>query len=255
MDKRAWIIAGVLSVLMLLGIIGLASRQNRIETGKARAESAAAQEQIAKAAAETEKAKQETAALKEQLDEARAANEQLRKEKEFAAANQKSLEQEMRAALESKDVTISELQGRLTVNILDRVLFDSGEAVLKPDGERVLRQVAGVLAQFPNRLIHVAGHTDNVPLKPGARFASNWELSTARANSAVRFLSEKAGVEPKRLASVGYGEFHPIADNAAPDGRAKNRRIELVVMPEDLVKPAPKATPALEPSAAEKPKQ
>ena len=81
------------------------------------------------------------------------------------------------------------------------------------------------------------GHTDNVPIRASARgrFPSNWELSTARATAAVRFLGEKAGVDPRRLGAVGYGEFHPIADNATPDGRAKNRRIALVVLSEELV--------------------
>jgi chemotaxis protein MotB len=142
----------------------------------------------------------------------------------------------MRAALESKDVTISQLQGKLTVNILDRVLFDSGEAELKSGGEEVLRKVAAVLAQHPNVKLHVIGHTDNVPIRAGARnrFASNWELSTARATAAVRFLSEKAGVDPRRLGAVGYGEFRPVADNATAEGRARNRRIAITILSEEL---------------------
>lgn len=243
MDKRAWIIAAVLSlvVLFILQLASCSSARAKQERAIKVAEEAhlVAERAVANLKAVADKA----ATLQRQIEESQVTIDQLRKEKDFAATTQKSLEAGMRAALESKDVTISELQGRLTVNILDRVLFDSGEAVLKPDGEKVLRQVAGVLAQFPNRLIHVAGHTDNVPIRASAqaRFATNWELSTARANAAVRFLCEKAGVDPKRLAAVGYGEFHPIADNAAPEGRAKNRRIELIVMPEDLVKAKPAA--------------
>ena len=143
----------------------------------------------------------------------------------------------MRAALESKEITISELQGKLTVNILDRIMFDSGEADLKTEGEKILQKIAGILAQYPQRQIHVIGHTDNVPIRASARtrFPSNWELSTSRATAAVRFLCEKAGVDPRRLGAVGYGEFHPIADNATPEGRAKNRRIALVVLSEELV--------------------
>jgi chemotaxis protein MotB len=142
----------------------------------------------------------------------------------------------MRSALESKDITISELQGKLTVNILDKILFDSGEAELKPEGEKVIQKIATVLAQYPDRQIHVIGHTDNVPIRVGPRtkFASNWDLSTARAIAAVRFLCEKAGGDPRRLGAVGYGEFHPIADNSTAEGRAKNRRIALVVLPEEL---------------------
>ena len=111
-----------------------------------------------------------------------------------------------------------------------------GEAELKPEGEKVIQKIATVLAQYPDRQIHVIGHTDNVPIRVGPRtkFASNWELSTARAIAAVRFLCEKAGGDPRRLGAVGYGEFHPIADNSTTEGRAKNRRIALVVLPEEL---------------------
>ena len=134
--------------------------------------------------------------------------------------------------LESKDVTISKLQGKLTVNILDRVLFDSGEAILKPDGEAVLQKIAALLAAHPTLKIHVIGHTDNVPIR--SRFASNWELSTARALAAVHFLTEKAGVDPRRVGAVGYGEYRPIADNSTAEGRAKNRRIAITILPDEL---------------------
>ena len=139
----------------------------------------------------------------------------------------------MRQELQSKDVTISKLQGKLTVSILDRVMFDSGEAVLKPGGQSVMRQIAGILAEHPTLKIHVIGHTDNVPIHT-ARFASNWELSVARALAAVHFLTEKAGVDARRVGAVGYGEYRPIADNATAEGRAKNRRIAITILPDEL---------------------
>ena len=121
------------------------------------------------------------------------------------------------------------------VNILDRVLFDSGEAELKPDGAAVLRKVAGLLQQHTNLQVHVIGHTDNVPIRSGrSRFASNWELSTSRAIAAVRFLTEKAGIDPRRLGAVGYGEFRPVADNSTAEGRARNRRIAITILSEEL---------------------
>ncbi|HSA01577.1 MAG TPA: OmpA family protein, partial [Candidatus Paceibacterota bacterium] len=176
-------------------------------------------------------------AIQSALEEKDARIQELEKESQKATQAQKDLEQEMRQALQSKDITISELKGKLTVDILDRILFDSGEAVLKPEGMKILTQVAEVLAQFPNRQIHVIGHTDNVPIRASAmnRYPSNWELSTARATAAVRYLCEHAAVDPRRLGAVGYGEFHPIADNATAEGRAKNRRIAIVVLSEELV--------------------
>lgn len=172
------------------------------------------------------------AAAEEQLAITKARAEALAREMARATNAQHRLESEMRAALQSRDVAVSELQGKLTVNILDRILFDSGEASLKPEGMKVLDQVAGVLAGFTNRQVQVFGHTDNVPIH--LKFASNWELSTARALAAVRYLSEKAGVDPRRLSAVGCGEHQPIADNTTPEGRARNRRIALVVLPEQF---------------------
>ena len=160
----------------------------------------------------------------------------LEKEKDMAAQMSKALENEMRSGLESKDVTISNLKGKLTVNIVDRVMFDSGEAILKPDGEAVMRKIAAILGEHPQLKIQVIGHTDNVPIRPAARsrFASNWELSTARALAAVHFLTEQAGVDPRRVGAVGYGEFRPIADNATAEGRSKNRRISVTIVPDEL---------------------
>lgn len=175
----------------------------------------------------------------------------LEQEHRKASEAQQRLEREMRTALESRDVTISELAGRLTVDILDRVLFASGEAEIKEEGRQILRQVASILDRFPDRQIQVIGHTDNVPIRT-PRYPSNWELSAARALAAVRFLSEEAGVQPERLGALAHGEFHPVADNATTEGRAQNRRIAIVVLPEIVTReaaPSPPATAITPPSS------
>jgi len=238
MPKETWIIASVLTAVLLLGLLGLASWEKKKEVEKVRAE-------LAEALAAGAKTRTETAGLKEKLAESQFRFSELEKEKNAAVQTHQSLEDEMRAALESRDVTISQLQGKLTVNILDRVLFDSGEAQVKTDGESVLRKVAAFLTQHAALKVHVIGHTDNVPIKAAARsrFPSNWELSSARANAAVRFLSEQGGVDPRRLGAVGYGEFRPIADNSTAEGRARNRRIAVVVLPEEFG--APDVRPAI----------
>jgi chemotaxis protein MotB len=236
MNKETWLIAGGLSLLVIIGFLGLTAWQTGQELKQAQAQ-LSAQRAVAEATRDqTANLQTELAAARARLDESLAGLEELKKSAAAQAQAQRSLEEEMRRALESKDVTISELQGKLTVSILDRILFDSGEAVLKPEGEKILVQVAGVLSQYPKRQIHVVGHTDNVPIRASARsrFASNWELSTARATAAVRFLQEQASVDPRRLGAVGYGEFHPVADNDTPEGRARNRRIAIVVLPEEL---------------------
>jgi chemotaxis protein MotB len=180
--------------------------------------------------------------LQDEVRRRQAEFERLEQEHRTVTEAHGRLESEMRTALESRDVTISELAGKLTVNILDRVLFASGEAEIKAEGQDVLRKVAQVLGQFPDRQIHVIGHTDNVPIRT-ARFPSNWELSAARAIAAVRFLTEQAGVDPRRLGALGHGEFHPVAENGSPEGRAQNRRIAIVVLPE-LLKVPPEEVPA-----------
>ena len=242
MPKETWIIASVLTVLLLLGLLGLTSWEKKREVEKVRAE-------LAEAQAAATKAEAEAADLKGKLADSQARNEELHKEQAIVVHTHQSLEDEMRNALESKDVTISQLQGKLTVSILDHVMFDSGEADLKPAGAAVLRKVAAVLAQHPNLKIHVIGHTDNVRIKAAARgrFPSNWELSTARATAAVRFLTELAGVDPRRLGAVGYGEFRPVADNTTPEGRARNRRIAIVILSEELA--GADTTPAAAPKS------
>ena len=227
MVKQAMIFASVISAALVVGIIAYSAFQQKKQFARVRSEL----EQLQQAA---QQSSNQASLLQQDLTNSHAKIEALIKEKEQERQKQQEMENQMRSTLESKDVTISELRGSLTVNILDRVLFASGEAELKPEGEQVLAQVASVLTQHTNRQIYVIGHTDNVPIRGSlfGKFSSNWELSTARATAAVRYLTEKAAVNPALLAAVGYGEYHPIASNATPEGRAKNRRIAIVIVPE-----------------------
>ena len=228
MPKFTWIIAGTLSGALLIVLIFASVRGQSVKNQRLERDLAAAR-------AEVERQFSELTALSNKLDEANVLATKLSEENKNVVQTQQSLEDEMRKALESKEVTISELRGKLTVNILDRILFDSGEAELKTEGQRILEKIAGVLMQHTNRQVHIIGHTDDVPIH--RKFASNWELSTARATAAVRFLQERAGVDPRRLGALGYGQFHPIAPNTSAEGRAKNRRIEVVILPLELAAP------------------
>lgn len=258
MPKYTWTIAaGIVTTLFLL-FVGTSVWNQRQALRRTRAELEAAR---AEAANQRTEAESRRTVLESKLGELQQQAEKLRREKEQAVKSRSTLEQEMRAALESKDVTISELQGKLEINILDRILFDSGQTVIKPEGQKVLHQLAKVLEQYPHRQLHVVGHTDNVPIKGSlaTRYPTNWELSAARATAAVRYLVEKAGVDPRRLGAVGYGEHRPVADNSAEEGRARNRRITIVVLPELFagVEPetkVPVAPPEAKPGAAPEPK-
>jgi len=241
--KLGWIAAGILAVLAVVFLVLWATaldKQHGLESLRSKLNEANAS--LASALAENQKDKDQIAALQTKVAD-------LEQEKAMAAQMAKGLEDEMRADLESKDVTISKLQGKLTVNILDRIMFNSGEAVLQPAGESVMLKIASILAQHPDLKIHVIGHTDNVPIR--SRFASNWELSAARALAAVHFLTEKAGVDPRRVGAVGYGEFRPIADNATAEGRARNRRIAVTILPDELA--GADTVPTVKPAAADSP--
>ena len=253
-ERWGWIAAGILAAALLAALLlwaGAVGRERGLESLRTDLDNANAQ--LAAAREEAQTNQDFIASLQSRIAD-------LQQQQQEASQVSKGLEDEMRTDLASRDVTISNLQGRLTVNILDRVMFDSGEATIKPDGEAVMRKVAAILAEHANLKIQVAGHTDDMPIRPEARarFASNWELSTARALAAVHFLTEKAGVDPRRVAAVGYGEYRPIADNATPEGRAQNRRIEIVVLPDEPANPLPAAeneapTNSPPPSAATNP--
>ena len=172
MPKSTWTIAGGLTALVLLAVACLQIR----ESDRALSQSRLRAEQLA---ANATALSATNALVTAQLEAAQALVTELQAAVDLATQSKTSLEAEFRAALDSKDVTISELQGRLTVNILDRVLFDSGEATLKPNGEEVLSKVAHVLAQYPKRQLQIVGHTDNVPIRSrtAGGFTDNWSLS------------------------------------------------------------------------------
>lgn len=144
------------------------------------------------------------------------------------------LEEKMKAEIAEGEIRLSQAGGRIQVDLVDKILFDSGEASLSPRGAEVLTRLGAVLVGVEGRTIQVSGHTDDSP--PSARlaatFPTNWELSVARAVNVVRFLQEKAKVPAPRLVAAGYGETHPVATNATPKGRARNRRIEILLIPE-----------------------
>jgi chemotaxis protein MotB len=139
---------------------------------------------------------------------------------------------EMKTEINKGQIVIKELQGRLTLDVLDKILFDSGKAEIKPEGKEILDRVVDILAVTTDKAILVEGHTDNVPIAGNLskKYPSNWELSAARAISIVRHL-EKQGIDPEILSAVAFGEHRPVAGNDTPEGRAKNRRITIILQP------------------------
>ncbi|MCH7566138.1 MAG: OmpA family protein [Nitrospirae bacterium] len=134
------------------------------------------------------------------------------------------------------DIRIRQVRDRLRINMVDRVLFASGQGYVKPAGLKVLKRMSAILKNVTDKQIRIEGHTDNVPIgvKLQDRFPTNWELSTARATSVVRYLTEKGGVVPANISAIGYAETRPVADNETEEGRRANRRIEILLYPKDL---------------------
>jgi chemotaxis protein MotB len=166
--------------------------------------------------------------LENRMNELKTKEEKVKEQSDAYAKMQEA----MKSELASKQVAIKELEGKLTLTLVESILFDSGKAVVKQEGVDALQKVADVLKNTKDQEIVVAGYTDNVPIKGTLVkvYPTNWELSAARAISVVKILTTD-GVDPKLMSAAGYGEYRPIAENDTPEGRAKNRRMEIVLMP------------------------
>lgn len=213
---------------------GSASAQEEIT--KLQKQAAELEADAARLAKEREQLRQEQSQLAATLEQERLAK--LAKEEEIArlTRTQEELSKSLQDEIAKGNITIQQVQDRLTINMVDRVLFDSGQAQVKPAGVGVLTQVGDVLNKITDKQIRIEGHTDNVPISPKlqSRFKTNWELSTARATTVVRHLIDRGGVDRHYLSAVGYADTHPLAPNDSEVGRSSNRRIEIVLYPKDL---------------------
>ena len=140
----------------------------------------------------------------------------------------------MKSEIAKGQVTISELKGKLTVNMEAAILFDSGSAEVKTEGLDILNKMVETLKNVSDKAIRIEGHTDVVQITGGlARtFPTNWELSAARAINVTKFLQQQ-GIDPRNLSAAAFAEHKPVADNATKEGRAKNRRIEITLVAKD----------------------
>jgi len=192
----------------------------------------------------------DNAALKQQIDSMTQQNASMQKEvgslaqekAALVAANQQrqqqyeSLVQGLSKEVEKGQLQVRQYKNMLAVDLAEQIFFDSGKATLKKGGKEVLKKVGEALKGYENKIIRVVGHTDNVPVAKSLQttFPSNWELSVARATNVVRYLQE-VGVPPERMVPTGRAEYDPIAPNDTPEGRQKNRRIEIMLLDKGLV--------------------
>ena len=215
---------------------------------------------------------EENRALKRRLDEAASHSRDAQKALESATKSMEDLARaqaqaearatqfrklvaQFRKMTESGKLKVEIRDNRMIVSLGDRILFDPGKTQIKKEGADTLKQVTAILKDVQNRDFQVAGHTDNVPIR-SARFRSNWDLSAARAVEVVNFMVG-SGMEANRLSAAGYADQAPIGTNDTPDGRTKNRRIEITLMPnlddlppiaDDTKRPPPETAQASKPA-------
>ncbi|PHQ30852.1 OmpA/MotB family protein [Leeuwenhoekiella nanhaiensis] len=132
---------------------------------------------------------------------------------------------------EGNGLTVEQRDGKVYVSLENKLLFDSGSWTVGANGRKAVNQLGSVLAQNPEIAVLIEGHTDNVPYGGNGPIKDNWDLSTKRATAIVEILSQNSGIDPKNLTAAGRGEYAPVATNDNAEGKAKNRRIEVILTP------------------------
>lgn len=140
---------------------------------------------------------------------------------------------DLKQQIENQEVTIKTFEEKISVTFVDRILFEFGKAAITPEGRMILKRVGEILKKVQGRKIRVVGHSDNIAILPEYqhKFASNWELSSARAAAVVREFQKKIGLDPGSLEAVGRSFYEPVASNETAQGRAQNRRVEIIFAP------------------------
>ncbi len=171
--------------------------------------------------------------LLRQLSDLKGAKAQVESKIGQLKATYEALISDLKQEIEKREVTINSFEEKISVAFVDRILFEFGEASISPEGEEMLQKVGEILKRAEGRQIRVVGHTDNIPILPEYRykFPSNWELSAARAAAVVRELEKRIGLDPRNLEAVGRSLYEPVASNENDEGRAQNRRVEIIVAP------------------------
>jgi chemotaxis protein MotB len=171
------------------------------------------------------------------LAETEQAKVRLEAEKQAMQAQYDQLTRSLKKEIAEGNIQVQNLKGKMLVRLSERILFRSGSAAINREGKLALDKVAESFKTLTGKSVIVTGFTDDVPVNPETTgFASNWELSTGRALSVVRYLQSK-GVDPRMLGAAGGGEYHPVAPNDTPVGRQQNRRIEIVLAPAEVAMP------------------
>lgn len=182
---------------------------------------------------ENKRLSNQIAQLESELDKERTVVEVQKKEISELDQQRQEIERNLKAQIANKDVRIQEIEGKLMVTFVDKILFDSGSVKIKPEGQEVILRLAESFKDKQDQMIVVQGHTDDVKIGGALidRFPTNWELSAARATAVVRLLQDEGGIDPVRLTASGFSYYKPVASNETEEGRKQNRRIEIMLVP------------------------
>jgi chemotaxis protein MotB len=171
--------------------------------------------------------------LKAELRQEKLAVQQKEREVSELDKTRMEIESSLKEQIAQKDIKLEEIEGKLKVTFVDKILFDSGSVMIKTKGQEVLLKLADSFRDNKDQNIAVEGHTDDVQIGSALidRFPTNWELSAARATAVVRFLQEKGNIAPERLTASGFSFYRGVTTNETPEGREQNRRIEIILVP------------------------
>ena len=145
-----------------------------------------------------------------------------------------SLITDLKRQIENQEITIKKFRDQISVTLVDQILFEFGKASITFEGEKILEKVGKILKNIQGKQIRIVGHTDNIPIMEEYRYKypSNWELSAARAAAVIRYFQNNIHLEPKVLEAVGRSFYEPVASNETSQGRAQNRRVEIIIFPQ-----------------------
>jgi chemotaxis protein MotB len=190
-------------------------------------------EQVSELVSENNRHLSKIESLEGELEKERSVVQQKDEEISELESTRKEIETSLKEQIAQKNIKIEEIEGKLKVTFVDKILFDSGSVRIKPKGREVILTLADSFKDNKEQRIGVEGHTDDVPIGLALqdRFPTNWELSTARATAVVRFLQEKGDIDPERLTASGFSSYKPVDTNETDEGRRQNRRIEIILVP------------------------
>src|SRR5205809_3101142 len=242
MNKPAFQLAGT----MIAAALTASGCVSTGEFEKVQADKAGLEQQTRELQSQRSALEEQKAARERQQGNLRAELEALARQKaQLETSNQQTKSQydglvrNLTEEVKKGQLQVRQYKDMVTVDVAEQLFFDSGRASLNDTGKDVLKKVDEALKGYEDKVIRVVGHTDNVPISKAAQkvFPSNWELSVARATNVVHYLQE-VGIPPERMIASGRAEYQPVAENDTPEGRKKNRRIEITLIDKNLVQEA-----------------